>query len=102
MIKSILNTPNIFNIPVWYKLKIKIACKYLLIKDKHMKGVRIMGFIYENENILSRIDFTERFYFSYMLPMQYNSVIYAKSKYLSILSINMSSLESDCIISMPF
>ena len=62
MIKSSFNTKNAFNITVWYNSNVKIECKYLFIKDLYMKGVKIIGdFLNENENIFSRIDFTERF-----------------------------------------
>lgn len=43
MIKSSLNTKNVFNIPVWYNSNIKIACKYVFIKDWYMKGIKIIG-----------------------------------------------------------
>lgn len=43
MIKSLLNTKYIFNISVWYNSIIKVACKYVLIKDKYMKGIKIIG-----------------------------------------------------------
>lgn len=41
--KRSLNTKNVFNIPVWYNSNIKIACKYVIIKDWYMKGVKIIG-----------------------------------------------------------
>lgn len=102
-IKSSLNTKNVFNIPVWYNSNIKIACKYVFIKDWYVKGVKIIGdFLNENGNILSRIDFTERFHFSYIPPMLYNSLICAISKYLTYLSIDKSTLKRDCTTFMPF
>lgn len=67
-----------------------------------MKGVKIIGdFLNENENILSRIDFTERLHFPYIPPMLYNSVICAISKYLTSLSIDKSTLKRDCTTFMP-
>lgn len=103
MIKSSLNTKSVFNIPVWNNPNIKIACKYVFIKDWYMKGVKIIGdFLNENGNILSRIDFTERFHFSYIPPVLYNSVICAISKYLTYLSIDTSTLKRHCTTFMPF
>lgn len=100
MIKSSSNTKNVFNIHVWYNSNIKI--KYVFLKDWYKKGVKIIGdFLNENLNVLSRINFTEKFHFSYKPPMLYNSVVSAISKYFTYLSIDKSTLKRDCTAFMP-
>ena len=62
---------------VLYNSGIKIGGKHGFIETLFLNGVRTIGdFLNENGIILSRKDFMERFHLSYILPMQYNSIIH--------------------------
>lgn len=106
---SSLNTENIFNIPVWYNSNLKKKLYQRLVyeggenywrlsKIWYIKGVKIFGdCLNENGNLLSRINFTERFHFLYTPPKLYNSAICALSINLTYLSIDKSSLKRDSL-----
>ena len=84
---------NFMLLPVWYNSKLKINNKSIFIKNWYQKGVKVLGDFFENEKLLTREQFQQKFDLNEICPLLFNGIKSTISKYLKSLHINIGEFK---------